>query len=75
MVKARIFLLVDLLEFFSDLGSGERKKINKKALKMTSSLVTFRAFFFNWSFSELFFLISRKNSKTSKVNQQSVLNL
>ena len=34
----------------------------------------------NWSFSELFFFffffnISRKNSKTSKVNQQSVLNL
>ena len=24
--KARIFLLVDLREFFSDLGSGERKK-------------------------------------------------
>ena len=44
--KARIFLLVDLREFFSDLGSGGRKKINKKvggtkkinkkALKMTS---------------------------------------
>ena len=33
---ARIFLLVDLRGFFSDLGSGERKKINKKALKMTS---------------------------------------
>ena len=32
---ARIFLLVDLQEFFSDIGSGERKKINKKALKMT----------------------------------------
>ena len=30
----------------------------------------------NWSFSELFhFNISRTNSKTSKVNQQSVLNL
>ena len=43
--KAKIFLLVDLREFFSDLGSGGRKKINKKALKMTSY----------WSFSELFF--------------------
>ena len=38
-------------------------------------------FYFNWSFSELFlifrafFNISRKNSKTSEVNQQSVLNL
>ena len=34
--KTRIFLLVDLRGFFSDLGSGGRKKINKKALKMTS---------------------------------------
>ena len=24
-IKARIFLLVDLLEFFSDLGSGDEK--------------------------------------------------
>ena len=42
MTKARIFLLVDLQDFFSDLGWGGRKKINKKALKM----VIFRAFFF-----------------------------
>ena len=37
--KARIFLLVDLRDFFSDLGSGVgggRKNKNKKALKMTS---------------------------------------
>ena len=34
--KARIFLLVDFLEFFSDLGLGGRKNKNKKALKMTS---------------------------------------
>ena len=34
--KARFFLLVDLWDFFSDLGSRGRKKINKKALKMTS---------------------------------------
>ena len=32
----QIFLLVDLLVFFSDLGLGGRKEINKKALKMTS---------------------------------------
>ena len=25
-IKARIFLLVDLREFFSDLGSGDEKK-------------------------------------------------
>ena len=43
-------------------SGGGRKKINKKAL-------TFSEFF-------LFFLISpEKNSKTSKVSQQSVLNL
>ena len=34
--KARIVLLVDLQVFFSDLGSGTEKKINKKTLKMTS---------------------------------------
>ena len=34
--KATIFLLVDLREKKSDLGSGGTKKINKKALKMTS---------------------------------------
>ena len=27
--RARFFLLVDLREFFSDLGSGGRKKIKK----------------------------------------------
>ena len=32
MGKARVFLLVDLQDFFSDLGSG----MEKKALKMTS---------------------------------------
>ena len=46
------------------LGRGNEKK-KLKALKITSRLV----------FSELFFLnICRTNSKTSKVNQQSVLN-
>ena len=53
--KARFFLLVDLRDFFSDLGSGGRKKINKKALKMTSKLVIFRAFFFSELFSFFFF--------------------
>ena len=37
LIFARFFLLVDLREFFfSDLVSRGRKKINKKALKMTS---------------------------------------
>ena len=40
-IRPEFFLLVDLQDFFSDLGSGGgggggRKKINKKALKMTS---------------------------------------
>ena len=34
--KARIFLLLDLQDFFSDLGSEGRKIKIKKALKMTS---------------------------------------
>ena len=54
-------------------GGGGDKKINKKALKMTSQLVIFSELSF---FFSLFFNIFRKNnSKTSKVNQQSVLNL
>ena len=35
-VKARFFLLVDLWEFFFRSRVGGRKKINIKALKMTS---------------------------------------
>ena len=62
--KARIFLLVDLRELFFQIEV--RGGINKK-----SSV--------NWSFSEVFFFvlffnISRKNSKTGKANQLSVLN-
>ena len=41
--------------------------MQKKALKMTSQLVIFRAFFF--------ISPEKNNSKTGKVNQQSVLNL
>ena len=51
VVKARNILLIDLPDFFSDLGSGGQKT-NKKALKMTSWLVIFEPFVF----SELFFL-------------------
>ena len=50
--KARMFLLVDLRGKNIGFRVGGRKKMNKKALKMTSKLVIFRAFF---SFSELFF--------------------
>ena len=32
----QIFLLADLRDFFSDLGSGDRKKERKKGLKRTS---------------------------------------
>ena len=42
--KARIFLLVDLREIFFRFRVGGTRK--KKALKMTSQLVIFRAFFF-----------------------------
>ena len=47
----------------------DKKNKNKKALKMTSELNIFRAFI------SFYFNISSKNSKTSKVNQQTVLNL
>ena len=69
---ARIFLLVDLRDFFSDLGSWGRKKINKKALKMTSQLVIklfselFFFFFFHFQSFFIFFIfidISRKTVK------------
>ena len=59
--KARLFLLVVLLFFRFRVGGG----VKKKALKMTSQQVIFRGFFY----------INRTNSKTRKVNQQSVLNL
>ena len=57
----KFFLLVDLQDFFSDIASGGRKKSSKND-KLTGH---FQSFFCN---------ISRTNSKTSKVNQQSVLN-
>ena len=63
--KSRFFLLVDLQDFFFRFKvgvEGGTKKINKKAL--------------TGHFKAFFFLISpEKNSKTSMVNQQSVLNL
>ena len=63
--KARIILLIDSKEIFFRFrvgGGGTREKSSK----MTSV---------DWSFSEYFLNISRTNSKTSKINQQSVLNL
>ena len=50
------FFLVDLREFFSDLGSGGRKKINKKGLKMTSC-GHFQNFFFFFFIFRAFFLL------------------
>ena len=49
-----------------------QENITHKRAKLTGH---FQSFFNNWSFSELFFGISITNSKISKVNQQSVLNL
>ena len=46
--KARIFLLVDLRDFFSDLGLRGRKKRKEKKLWKWPV---------NWSFSELLFLL------------------
>ena len=69
--KARILLLVDLREFLSDSGSGDEKR-KKKSSENDRLTVYFQSFVFLSFFSELFF---NKNSKTSKVHQQSVLNL
>ena len=56
--KARIFLLVDLRgkKIRFRVGGTKKNKKNKKALKMTSQLVIFRAFFFFNIFSFFFFL-------------------
>ena len=54
-----MFLLVDLQEFFSDLGSRGAKKSSEND-QLTDHF-------------QIFFNISRTNSKTSKVNQLSVL--
>ena len=50
VVIGQNFLLVDLREFFIRFRVGWTKKINKKALKMTSELVIFRVFFLIFSF-------------------------
>ena len=65
-IRPEFFLLVDLQDIFSDLGSGGRKKRNKKALKMTSW--SFSELFFFLLFSELFFFFSFNiSSKTVKL--------
>ena len=63
MIRPDFFILVDLRDFFSHLGSGGRKKKSSENDQLTGH---FQSFFFN---------ISRRKSKASKVNQQSVLNL
>ena len=71
--KARIFLLVDLQEYLFRSRVGGQKKINKKSSENDQLTGHFQSFFFFFFF---FFLISpEKNSNTSKVIQQSVLNL
>ena len=52
----QIFLLVDLRDFFSDLGSGGRKKINKKALKIF-------IFFFFFHFQRFLKYLQKKTVK------------
>ena len=65
------FLLVNLQDFFSDLGRGWGGGGGGGGLTGH-----FQSFFFSEPFFFFcFFNIFRTNSKTSKVNQQSVLNL
>ena len=67
------FLLVDLRDFFFRFRVWGTKK-KKKSSENDQSTGHFKGFFF-YIFRAFFFNISRTNSKTSKVNQQSVLNL
>ena len=57
-----VSLFTDFFFRFREGGEGVESSENNQ---VTGHFLNFRAFFFN---------ISRKNSKTSKVNQQSVLN-
>ena len=60
----QIFLFVDLRDFFSDLGSGGRNKINKKNSENDQLIGHFRSFFFRVFFQSFFFFnISRKTVK------------
>ena len=74
-IRPEFFLLVDLREKNSDLGTRGREKKEKKALKMTGH---FQSFFFFFFLSELFFFLFNisisliKNSKTGKVNINSL---
>ena len=52
--KVRTFLLVDLRNFFSDLGSGDEKKIKKKNSENDQLTGHFQSFFFSKYF-QLFF--------------------
>ena len=54
-------------------SSMEHRKVQKKKALNDRLPVIFRAFFFG-DFQSFYYL-QRKNSKNSKVNQQSVLNL
>ena len=47
LAKARFFLLVDLREFFADLGSGDGKKEKRKKSSENDQLTGhFQSFFF-----------------------------
>ena len=66
-IRPDFFLLLDLQDFFSDLGSGGGDRKNNS--ENDQSTGHFQSFFL------FFFYISRTNSKMSNINQQSVLNL
>ena len=74
-IKARIFLLVDLREKNFRLRVGGTKKNKYKSSENDQLTGHFQSFFFVVVIFRAFFSfnISRKNSKTSKANQQSVL--
>ena len=61
--------------FFRFRVRGTKKKKKKKSFENDHLTGHFRSFFFQSFFFYYVYNISRKNSKTSKVNQQSVLNI
>ena len=71
LVRPEFFSLVDLQGFFQIKGRGYEKKISSENDQFNGH---FQSFFFHFqSFFSIKYL--QKNSKTSEVNQQSVLNL
>ena len=56
-------------------GGGGGNKQKRSSEKLTGHFQSFFFFFFFFNFRAFFLISPEKNSKTSKINQQSLLNL